>query len=275
MRIAIIGAGRVGCAIGRALQAAEETVTFIVRHQPVHGCFPWIRVEDMGSDWDLVLIATPDRGIRAVAKSIVGKVNKTAVIGHFSGALGSDCLGTGLSGRFSAHPVYAFPLPGDAAALPQGLIFTLEGDDQGLEMARRLMDLLNARHFIIDAAYKPLYHAACVIAANFTSLNALIASRILRSVGHPWADEMVQALLLSVAGLGPFDEATITGPVTRGDFNIIQSHIRALESKFPVFSSYYKAAVSVLARVLADAGIIEEGQWKKIRQILRDSKERD
>jgi len=275
MRVAIAGAGRVGCAVGRALQQAGADVSFIVRHQPPADCVPWFRIEKWNFDADLVLIATPDREIRAVAGEIASRVPETAVVGHFSGALGSDCLSNGFAGRFSAHPVYAFPLPQQGRVLPKNVIFTIEGDAHGLEMARRTLDLLHARPFQINRANKPLYHAACVIAANFTSLNALIASWILRAIGHPWPDEIVRALLSSAADLKPFDEATITGPVTRGDTNVIREHIRALEPKFPLFIDHYKSSVTTLARLLVNAGILEEKQWKKIRQALKNEKERD
>ena len=271
MRVAIIGAGRVGCAIGRALREAKQDVVFVTRHQPPDGCEPWTLMDAMDPDTDLVLIATPDREISGVAALLADRVSGSAVIGHFSGALGSDLLGTGFAGRFSAHPVHAFPLPLEARPLPKGVIFTLEGDKKGLETASEFLDILDARYFSIDATRKPLYHAACVIAANFTSLNAIIASRLFRAMGHPWPDDLVQALLSSVIGLRPFNETTITGPVVRADVDVIKAHIHAMESKFPVFSKYYTTVVSILARILTDAGVIKAEQWKAIKEILKNN----
>ncbi len=275
MKVAVVGAGRVGCAIGRTLQQRGVEVVFVARHEPKVDCAPWVTPDTMDAQWDMVLFAVPDAQIRQVAREVARQIDPGAVLGHFSGALDSACLGTGFAGRFSAHPAYAFPLPGRNLPMPEGLIFTVEGDQAGVARAGRLMDVLRARHVTIAPGDKPLYHAACVIAANLTSLNALIATRMLRSIGHPWSQDVVRVLLSSVLGLQPFDETTVTGPAARGDIDVLSRHIRAINARFPEFSEYYKTATGTLSSLLVQAGVIGTQQWKRIKAIVRADKTSD
>jgi predicted short-subunit dehydrogenase-like oxidoreductase (DUF2520 family) len=213
VRVRIIGPGRAGTALARALTAARWDVA------PLLG-----RDDDpapAARDVDLLVIATPDDRVRAVARAV--EPVPGTVIAHLAGSLGLRALAPHPR-RAAVHPLVALPTPVVGARRLVGSWFAVAGDP----LAQDVVRALRGRWFEVADADRPVYHAAAVIASNH--LVALLGQveRLSQAVGVPFEAylDLARATLDNVAALGP--AAALTGPAARGDETTIRRHLRAL-----------------------------------------------
>jgi predicted short-subunit dehydrogenase-like oxidoreductase (DUF2520 family) len=266
--LAIVGAGRVGSALGRRLRKlgwrlgpvitrSEATARAAVRvlggGQP-HGALTR-QVLDAG----LVLVATPDGVLGEVAESLArigGEEWRGKVVLHTSGALGSSALeplaklgaATG-----SLHPLQTFS--GKNVPALEGIVFAVEGQPAALRAARQISRALGGTPVQLEPGSKAAYHAACAFAAGHALALAEAATRILASLGFTRRQAVRALLPLLRQMLGNFEllgpGSAWTGPLARGDYDTIALHTAAL-SAFPAEYAQAYAALSRLgARVLA------------------------
>lgn len=227
----IIGPGRAGTALARALTAAGWDVA------PLLG-----RDDDLApaaSDVDLLVIATPDDRVREVARAV--EPVPGTVIAHLAGSLGLRALAPHPR-RAAVHPLVALPTPAVGAQRLVGSWFAVAGDP----LARDVVRALRGRWFEVADADRPVYHAAAVIASNH--LVALLGQveRLSQAVGVPFEAylDLARATLDNVAALGP--AAALTGPAARGDETTIRRHLRALA---PEERRAYRALVDAARRL--------------------------
>ncbi len=214
-RVRIIGPGRAGTSLATALSRAGWTVL------PLLG-----RVDDLAgaaADTDLLLIATPDQVIAAVAAAV--EPSDQAVVAHVSGSVGLRPL-AGHPRRAVLHPLVALPDAERGAERLVGAWFGLA--EAGDPMVAEVVASLRGRVVTVAETAWPRYHAAAVIASNH--LVALLgqAERVAASVGAPMEAflDLARGSLADVAALGP--RAALTGPVRRGDTATVARHLDAL-----------------------------------------------
>ena len=206
----VIGPGRAGTAMSRALAAAGWTVAAPVRHGD--------DVRAAAEGVDLLLLATPDGAVTEVAAAVapVG----TTVVAHLAGSLGLDVLASH-ERRASIHPLVSIPT-GDTDV--RGAWFAVAGD----ALAEQVVAALDGRAVAVDDQHRAAYHAAACIASNH--LVALLGQveRVGRSAGVPLDAFLALArqTIDNVAAVGPHD--ALTGPVRRGDRATVERHRAAL-----------------------------------------------
>jgi predicted short-subunit dehydrogenase-like oxidoreductase (DUF2520 family) len=212
---------------------------------------------------DVVLIATPDRAIaqtaEALAKIANSKTWRGKIVLHTSGALGSDVLKPlALRGAEtgSLHPLQTF----SGRTIPSfaGCTSTIEGTPVALRMARRISRELGCVPVVLPSRRKAAYHAAAALSAGHVLAVVEAAVRILVKAGFP-RQRAIRALLpLTRQTLANYERvgprATWTGPLSRGDFGVIERHLEALRP----FPREYREAYDALSRlglnVLANGG---------------------
>ncbi|GAC1696662.1 MAG: hypothetical protein NVS9B3_14550 [Gemmatimonadaceae bacterium] len=246
-RIFILGAGRAGRGIARALRAAG------VRDVALHGRRP-TDDDDVTSgplpqpvaDASIVLIAVRDAQIEsALAELATAPLASSAAVLHTSGSV--DPPGLRLL-RTRGHPCGTFhplvPIPGTvtAPARLRGSYIGIDGDPSAIDAAMRMADAVAARTVVIPAGGKARYHAAAVMAANFPTVLAAIAEELFMTAGLGSSDAQgaVRSLVDGVAAnlhLQPA-EAALTGPASRGDDATINAHIAALQDTPDVLAVY-------------------------------------
>jgi predicted short-subunit dehydrogenase-like oxidoreductase (DUF2520 family) len=213
VRVRIIGPGRAGTALARALSAARWEVA------PLLGRGDDLAPAALGVD--LLVIATPDDRVREVARAV--EPVPSTVVTHLAGSLGLRTLAPHRR-RAAVHPLVALPTPALGARRLVGAWFAVAGDP----LAHDLVRALRGRWFEVADADRPLYHAAAVIASNH--LVALLGQveRLSEAVGVPFEAyvDLARSTLDNVAALGP--AAGLTGPAARGDEATIRRHLRAL-----------------------------------------------
>jgi predicted short-subunit dehydrogenase-like oxidoreductase (DUF2520 family) len=214
----VIGPGRAGGALARAAGAVGWQV------EPTLG-----RGDDpsrAADGVDLLVIATPDAAIGAVAASVEPGA---AVVAHLSGALGLDLLGDHAR-RAALHPLVALPdAEVGARRLTHGAWFAVAGHPLDARVVvESLVDDLGGRSFVVDDAHRAAYHAAAVIASNHVVALLAQAERVAATAGVPLEAylDLVRATIDNVAELGA--AAALTGPVARGDWGTVERHRAAI-----------------------------------------------
>lgn len=230
----VVGPGRAGGALARALDAAG----WVVR-SPVRRGDPLV---DAAADVDLLVIATPDAVVAEVAAQI-GAVPDT-IVSHLSGSLGLDVLAPHRR-RCSVHPLVALPSAEIGAVRLRGAWFAVAGDP----WARTVVTALDGRAIEVPDQSRALYHAAACIASNH--LVALLGQveRIAATIDVPLDAylDLVRATVENVADLGP--ARALTGPAARGDRVTIERHRTALSAEAPEELAAYDALVAEAARL--------------------------
>lgn len=237
----VIGPGRAGTAMSRALAAAGWTVAAPVRHGEA--------VREAATGTDLLLIATPDAAVAEVAAAVAPV--PTTVVAHLAGSLGLDVL-AGHERRASIHPLVSIPT-GDTDV--RGAWFAVAGDAR----AEQVVADLGGRCVAVDDEHRAAYHAAACIASNH--LVALLGQveRVGRSAGVPLEAFLALArqTIDNVAAVGPRD--ALTGPVRRGDRVTVDRHRAALaDDERGAYDAMVEQAERLVARGGArDAEILE------------------
>jgi len=233
--IAIVGRGRMGPALARALTAAGH---------PVVG--PLGRGAD-GAGAGVVLLCVPDGQIAAAAAAIAPR--EGLVVGHCSGATGLDVLAP--HEALGLHPLMTVTPEGAAFA---GASCAVAGSsERALATARALADALGMRPFEVADADRAAYHAAAAMASNFLTTIEAAAERLAATAGVP-RDALVPLVRASVdnwAALGA--ERTLTGPIARGDEATVARHREAIAERTPDLAPLFDALAEA-TRALARAG---------------------
>ncbi len=192
---------------------------------------------------DVILLATPDRHIGDAAAHLSGS---RAITFHLGGALASTLLrDAGLEGPVaSVHPLHSF---GDftwSARNFSGTWCACEGDEAALEVLRPAFEAIGGRTFTINANRKPAYHAAGVMVSNY--LNALTAAGIdtygLAGIDRGTAAALIAPVLRNtvenIVAHGP--GATLTGPIARGDWQLVEAELETLRELDPALAEIYR-----------------------------------
>ncbi|GIJ78014.1 Predicted oxidoreductase, contains short-chain dehydrogenase (SDR) and DUF2520 domains [Micromonospora phaseoli] len=266
LTVGVIGAGRVGAALGAALAAAGHRVIAATGDSgasrarlalllPTVSRRPAASVARAATD--LLLIAVPDDALAGVVSGLAadGALRPGQVVAHTSGAHGLAVLApaAAVGARpLALHPAMTFAgTPDDLDRLP-GISYGVTAPAELRPLAARLVADLGGVPEWISEDDRALYHAALAHGANHLVTLVNEAADRLRDagVGQP---EKVLAPLLHAAlenALRLGDDA-LTGPVSRGDAGTVQRHLSRLAVAAPESVAPYLA----LARRTADRAV--------------------
>ncbi len=262
--VAIVGAGRVGRALGFRLHELGWPIGAVVtRSQATAGAAvraigagqPHGRLTRQVQGADVLLIATPDGAVRNVAEKLArmgGNEWRGKVVLHTSGALDRTALAPLArcgAATGSLHPLQTFS--GRGAPTLDGLVFAIEGSRRALRVARGMARDLGGQPLRLEGRSKPAYHAAGTMVAGHLLGVVESATRILMALGFTRRQAarallpLVRQTLENFERLGP--GPAWTGPVSRGDYATVARHVVALRQ----FPREYRAAYAALARLAA------------------------
>ncbi|HEV7966713.1 MAG TPA: Rossmann-like and DUF2520 domain-containing protein [Candidatus Acidoferrales bacterium] len=266
--VSIVGAGRVGRALGRRLHELGWRVGGVTGRS-ISTARAAVRAIGAGQPLDapthqvlnsrVVLITTPDGVIEGVAKNLAqlgGKEWCGKVVLHTSGALDSSVLqpladlgaATG-----SMHPMQTFSNQNfpDLA----NCIFGIDGCPAALQAARKMIHQMGGVAVRLSGANKAAYHAAGSFACAYVLALMETATRLLMTQGFKRRQAMRALLPLTRQTLDNFERvgplAAWTGPLTRGDFSTIERHVKALADFEPEYLEAYKTLSRLTAGALA------------------------
>jgi predicted short-subunit dehydrogenase-like oxidoreductase (DUF2520 family) len=225
LEVAILGTGRAGSAFAKALGERGVRVR------------TWSRAsgEDLGratSRADLVLLCVRDDAIESVARRLARVStprSRRPVALHTSGYHGLRPL-RALSAKGwpvgSIHPLV--PLTGRASAADlAGAWFATSARGRAGTLARRLVRVLRGKELRLGPGdrRKRAWHLACAIVAN--GAVALFDAALERS-GRKAAPALASMLGTVARRLAQGPKAALTGPVARGETEVVAGHLALL-----------------------------------------------
>ncbi len=270
LSVGVVSAGRVGTALGAALERAGHVVAAcsavsdasLARARarlPESRILP---VPDVAAGAELLILAVPDTELAGLADGLAAAVDRWQgrIVVHTSGANGTAVLAP-LAARGAAclaiHPAMTFTGdPADTDRLGSACFGVTADDEVGLAIAQSLVLEIGGEPVVIPEDARTLYHAALAHGSNHLVTLVRDAADALRAAlapaagepadgtitGEPGAAERILAPLLGAAldnALRHGDRA-LTGPVARGDADAVAAHRRVLAAADPALAEAYR-----------------------------------
>jgi predicted short-subunit dehydrogenase-like oxidoreductase (DUF2520 family) len=269
MQLGIVGGGRAAWAFGSALAASGTGVVRVTLRDGSASPLPELlgasrlSLERLVAHAEIILVAVSDSALPELCRSIAAMAPSGAWLFHPSGSH-SSALFAPHARAFSLHPLRSLPPPGTAAAL-DGALLVFEGPAEGLEVASRIATRANARLASVAPEAKGAYHAAAVLAANYPAALLSMCELLLSDAGVAGVStDDIAALSISAIenwrrGSG---SARFTGPVVRGDAEIVRKHLELLHDR-PTMQSVYAS----LALELCEIVLGQEPDNTRVRRV--------
>ena len=247
LKTGFIGAGKVGCSLGKYLSIRGMKVTGYYDRNTEYAkeasqfteTKAFESIESILSESDVLFITVPDGLIREVFEEVSAFPIEGKYICHCSGSISSEDAfpGIGSTGayEYSVHPLLAVSSRFETYQELTDAFFTLEGNPSHLSDMSDYLTRAGIKHQIIDPAAKSRYHLAAVFSSNLVL--SLIGEGIglLQECGFTETDARAALRTLVLGNVqhavdsGP--AAALTGPVERGDIATIQRHLDLLSAE--------------------------------------------
>lgn len=290
LRVAIVGAGKVGSVLGRVLVERGHVVTAVVsrtmRSARAGGKFVGCR--RAGTDLALIPPAT-EIVYLTVPHDAVGEVaGRLAEVPHLVFPRLAVCHASGMHTAsvlepvrergakvFSFHPLQTFPRdfpPARILTFARGIVYGVDGPPDGVRVARRLARALEGKCVLIPPDLRVLYHAACVAASNHLTTMLWVVERMytrLQVRGTTFSrmfGPIVAATLANVARTSP--AAALSGPIARGGTKTVEGHFAALQEALPALIPYFAAVSIETVHLASRKGSLDPERAKELLQLL-------
>ncbi|WP_280501819.1 Rossmann-like and DUF2520 domain-containing protein [Nocardia farcinica] len=288
LTVGIVSAGRVGSALGNALERAGHVVFGVAaisdasKHRartrlPDSQILP---VEQVAARSELLLLAVPDAELPGLVRGLAtaGVVRPGTLVAHTSGANGVAVLEplTALGARpMAIHPAMTFTgHDEDLSRLANTCFGVTAADDIGYAVAQSLVIEMGGEPVRVAEENRTLYHAALAHGSNHLVTLVLDAVQALRQslagpglLGQQLVDDQPNGLaerLLAPLASAALDNAlrrgqsALTGPVARGDAGAVAAHLGALEAADSEIARAYRAlSLRTARRAAADPTLID------------------
>jgi predicted short-subunit dehydrogenase-like oxidoreductase (DUF2520 family) len=283
MKVAVVGAGRVGTAIGVLLaRAGHEVVAVSGRAATaarVASYLPGVPLLDpveAATRAELVVLGVPDDLLGPMIRDLTQARawRNGAWVSHVSGANGLavlDPVRAVGARRLAIHPLQTFPDVEAALASIPGCWMAVtaedaDGDRLGADLARDV----GANPFSLGDEKRPLYHAAAVFASNDVVAVSAIAERLFSLAGLPDPNAaMLPLQKATVRNVGRVGAGlALTGPAVRGDVGTIQRNLQALADDAPETVDAYVVLCRVLLALAVDGGRLAPEGREAVEKVL-------
>jgi predicted short-subunit dehydrogenase-like oxidoreductase (DUF2520 family) len=262
LKVGVISAGRVGTALGVALERVDHVVVACsaISRASRQRAEQWLPdtpvspVPDVAGNAELLLLAVPDTELAGLVSGLAATsaVRPGTIVAHTSGANGigvlaplTDCI------PLAIHPAMTFTgSEADISRLSDTCFGITAADEVGYAIAQSLVLEIGGEPFRVREEARTLYHAALAHAGNHIvtvladALDALRAA-LPGELGLDDPDGIAERVLgpLARAALENTLErgqAALTGPVARGDAGAVADHLAALAAVDPQLAEAYR-----------------------------------
>jgi predicted short-subunit dehydrogenase-like oxidoreductase (DUF2520 family) len=288
LKVGVISAGRVGSALGVALERADHVVVACsaVSHASRQRAqrrlpdTPVVSPQDVAASAELLVLAVPDSELAALVSGLAttSAVRPGTIVAHTSGANGVGILAPLTSAGcmpLAIHPAMTFTgSDEDISRLPDTCFGITAADDVGYAIGQSLVLEMGGEPFCVREDARVLYHAALAHAGNHIvtvladALEALRAAlRGSELLGQQSVDDQPGGLAERI--VGPLaraamentllrGQAALTGPVARGDAAAVAEHLAALADVDPGLAQAYRVnALRTAQRAHAPDDVVE------------------
>lgn len=287
--VGFIGAGRVGTALASLLHARGVQIAGVsgraltdARRMALAAGLEREAARERAETVALssiVFLTVPDDMVGSLCQEVAeeGGWREGQGVVHCSGALPSDVLAPARErGALVAsfHPLQAFATAEAAIAHMPGSAFAIEGDAPLVAELDRLANLLGGTALHLTPGEKTLYHAAAVIASNYTVTLAALASELLAREGiAPDANIALRYLLPLLRGTVDNLDAlglpgALTGPIARGDAGTVSRHLHDLDGCAPDLAHLYRHLARLTLPLALEKGGLSQEELTALREVL-------
>lgn len=288
LKIGFIGAGKVGKALGlyfatnglvlagyysKTIQSAQNAAE-LTKTQAFKD------IESLANACDIVFITTPDQALEEIDREVLTRYSEPGLAEqktwiHVSGAHSSECLKNMKRAGCpvgSMHPLLSFGDPVESARQLANAVFSVEGTKAAVETIRCILEKTGGRFTQISAENKPLYHAGACVISNYmvalldSGIRYFEAAGMERSDIFEAVEPLITATLKNIREKDTVD--ALTGPIVRGDFNTIKTHLVAIEKHLPSECELYKTMASKTVDMISGKRI-DQQQAEAIRELLK------
>ena len=281
LAVGIVGVGRTGTALGRALSRAGHVITAVAavseasvgRARANFPLAPIVEPADVVRAADLVLLTVPDDALPGLVAGLVA--TRAPVSGrmlvHASGRYGIAVLEPAARAGalpLALHPVMTFAGREEDTDRLKGLRFGVTSPDVLRPAAEALVIEMGGEPVFIAESDRELYHAAIAFAANNMTTLVTEASDLLRAAGVAEPARLLGPLLAATLDNAlRYGDAGLTGPVARGDAGTVGAHIAALDGA-PVTRAAYIALARLTAERALAAGLLKPADAERLLDLL-------
>ncbi|OFB37478.1 oxidoreductase [Mycolicibacterium sp. (ex Dasyatis americana)] len=271
LSVGIISAGRVGTALGYALERVEHVVVACsaisgesrlraARRLPETTILP---VPDVAQRAELLLLTVPDAELPSLVSGLAatGVVRPGTIVVHTSGANGVAVLAPLTEVGcipLAIHPAMTFTgSDEDITRLPDACFGVTAADEVGYAIGQSLVLEIGGEPFRVPEHARTQYHAALAHASNHLVTLVLDAVDTLRA-SLRGQELLGQELVGDAPGglpervVGPLaraalenalqrGQAALTGPVARGDAAAVAAHLNSLQALDSQLAQAYRA----------------------------------
>ena len=255
-RIGFIGAGTLGKGLALALASEGYRIVAVSSRSSssaedlaarITGCEALASSQELADRCDLVFITTPDEVINQVTSRVEWRRGQGVV--HCSGAESLDVLESAarlgaLTGSF--HPFQTFACletPEEAVERLEGITFSIEGQGWLLGFLEKIASQLGSGAIRPRPEDRAIYHASAVMSCGYLVALLKAAADMWQVMGVPPEEALSIVLPLAKSTLTNISragiDASVTGPLVRGDIPTLRSHLEALESRLPQLVPLY------------------------------------
>jgi predicted short-subunit dehydrogenase-like oxidoreductase (DUF2520 family) len=287
IKFSIIGAGRVGSAL--ALSLFNKGIKLAGMYTRSYESYSLLASE-MGmsltndlllavKNAEVVFITVPDAEIEFVAKQIVNICHPDDIKGkyffHMSGALDSNVLNLlrwNQGYTASLHPIQTFADKKSGWMGIKDIYFTFEGMDESYNAASSFVSFLGGNIIKINKKKKSLYHSALCILSNYSVALTYIAQELLEKSGVEQDNigeifyPLIKQTMDNVKSLGSIN--ALTGPIARGDYEVVEGHIKSISTVSDSFARVYKELGEVVLDMAVKRGSIGRYEASYLKNIL-------
>ncbi len=288
MKIGIIGAGKVGTAIGHALQKKGfevVAVSDVAGEKAFQAARPYLGGDPLytsdnglvATAADIIAITTQDGVIGNVAQTLSQGTERLdgKLIFHTSGAHPSSVLkplderGAILG---SLHPLQTFPDVESAIRVLPGTYIFIEGDAAALPLLERLGREIGIATVPIEGKDKIYYHLSAVFVCNLLCALLYASGGVMDKAGitlKPFFP-IIHATLKNIETKGPL--LSLTGPVIRGDVGTVKDHLRAMDN-MKLHRRIYKALSRAALDMVEERQALNRETCAALRRVLEENDE--
>ncbi|MCR5665321.1 MAG: DUF2520 domain-containing protein [Eubacterium sp.] len=243
MKIGIIGAGKVGCTLGKYWSQKQNTITGYYDADikaatwaaAFTGSVVYASMQEVIADSEVVLITVPDGLIGKIWEQVRIYPLQGKYILHCSGSISSKVFaGAQEYGAFvaSVHPLYAVSDKETTYQKIKDAAFSVEGQQPAIEVVKNIFKESTNPILTFDTEKKALYHTAAATASNLVVGLLAMAQDMMVECGFEKEDALKAMAPLIVGNVeavidkGP--ASALTGPIERNDLETVEKHLTQL-----------------------------------------------
>ncbi|MEV5569615.1 DUF2520 domain-containing protein [Spirillospora sp. NPDC052269] len=284
LSVGVIGAGRVGTALGVALGHAGHRVVAVsavseASRLRAEERLPGAEVvdpRDVVAASELVLLTVPDDALPELAAGLAttGTSVEGRLVAHTSGRYGAAVLNPLTEAGalpLALHPVMTFTGRPDDVNRLTGISFGVTAPEPLRPVAEALVLEMGGEPAWIAEELRPLYHAALAGGANHLVTLVVEAMDLLRRAGVDEPGRMLGPLLGAALDNGlRLGIDGLSGPVARGDAGTVAEHVAELGRISPESRNAYVALARLTADRALGAGRLKPEDAERLLEALAD-----